>query len=283
MDTVFFIASKLIWALISPDSLIVILGAGAWFALVVGWTKLSRHLLAACALLLISVAAFPVGEWLIYPLENRFPANAALPAQADGIIVLGGSMDPTKSEAWGQSEIGAAAERLTTLMYMAQLYPQAQIVYTGGSGSVTNQQFKEADYARFLFEQLNMGERAILYETESRNTAENASNSKVLVNPSPSQEWILVTSAFHMPRSVGIFCQAQWPVTAYPVDHYSRRGDLLRLNFAFADNLGVLRTAMREWVGLIAYRITGRTDRLLASSDNQCLTESEIDPNSAAN
>ncbi len=275
MDTVFFIASKLVWALLSPDSLIVLLGAGAWFALVFGWVKLSRHLLAACALLLISIAAFPVGEWLIYPLENRFQANAALPAQADGIVVLGGSMDPIKSEAWGQSEIGAAAERLTSLMYMAQLYPRAQIIYSGGSGSVTEQQFKEADYARFLFDQLNLGERAILYESESRNTAENASNSKALLNPTPDQEWILVTSAFHMPRAVGVFCQAQWPVYAYPVDHYSRRGDLLRLNFAFADNLGVLRTAMREWVGLIAYRVTGRTDRLLAGSENQCLIDNE--------
>lgn len=274
MDTVFFIASKLVWALISPDSLIVILGAGAWLALLFGWQRLSRNLLAACTLLLVLIAAFPVGEWLIAPLENRFSANAALPANADGVIVLGGALDPVKSEVWGQPETGSGAERLLTLIYMSQLYPTAQIIYTGGSGSLTEQEYKEADYARFLFEQSGLGNRAILYESESRNTAENAINSKNLVNPQPNQDWILVTSAFHMPRSVGIFCQQDWPVYAYPVDHYSEPGNLLRLNFNFADNIGVLRTAIREWVGLIAYRVTGRTDRLLSGEQNQCINDS---------
>ena len=273
MDNLFFFASKIVWALLSPDSLIVILGFGAWLALIMGWTKLSRRLLSACALLLITIAAFPVGEWLIAPLENRFQANAALPAEADGVIVLGGAMNPTMSDIWGQAQFGEAGERLTTTLYMANLYPTAQIIYTGGSGSVTNQQFKEADYAQFLFEQLQMGERAIIFESESRNTMENAINSKTLVNPSADQEWILVTSAFHMPRSVGIFCAQQWPVYAYPVDHRSRNGNLLRLDFNFANNLNLLRTAVREWVGLIAYRITGRTDRLLAGENNQCLAE----------
>ncbi len=271
MDTVFFIASKVFRVLVSPDSLIVLLGTSAWFAMLFGWQRLSRNLLAACTLLLVTIAAFPVGEWLIAPLENRFPANAALPAQADGIIVLGGAIEPEKSEIWGQTEIGNASERLFSLVYMSELYPEAQVVFTGGNGSLMEQEYKAADYARFLFDQLGLSDRAILYESESRNTVENAINSKTLVNPQPGQNWILVTSAFHMARSIGVFCAADWPVFAYPVDHYSQTGNLLRLNFNFSDNLAVLRRAMREWVGLIAYRVTGRTDRLLAGENNQCL------------
>lgn len=276
MDSIFFIASKVVWAFISPDSLIVILGAGAWFAMVVGWNRLSRRLLSLCALLLIVIASFPVGEWLIAPLENRFQANAALPANADGVIVLSGAIDPVMSELWGQVEFGGGGERLTAFRYLADLYPGAQLVFTGGTGSLTEQEYKAADYARFLYEQLSLGERAILYESESRNTAENAANSKALVNPQPGENWILITSAFHMPRSVAIFCQQDWPVHAYPVDHYSRKGNLLRLNFDFAGNLSKLRTAVREWVGLIAYRVTGRTDRFLAGDQNQCL-ENPVD------
>ncbi len=275
MDTVFFIASKLIWTIISPASLIVILGVGAWLAMVAGWQKLSRRLLSLCALLLVTIASLPLGEWLIAPLENRFQANAALPAEVDGIIVLSGAIDPVKSDLWGQVEFGSAGERLTAFRYLAELYPGAQLVFTGGTGSLTTQEFKAADYARFLFDQLQLGERAIIYESESRNTAENASNSKVLVNPEPGQNWILITSAFHMPRSVGIFCQQQWPVHAYPVDHQSRTGELLRVQFNFAGNLNLLDIAVREWVGLTAYRITGRTDRLLAGDENNCLSDRE--------
>jgi uncharacterized SAM-binding protein YcdF (DUF218 family) len=79
MDTAFFLASKIVWALISPDSLIVILGVSAWIAVLLNWQRVSRALLASCALLLLVIGFFPVGEWLIAPLENRFTSNAALP------------------------------------------------------------------------------------------------------------------------------------------------------------------------------------------------------------
>ncbi len=270
MDTVFFFASKLVWALISPDSLIVILGVGAWVTLRFGWQRLSRQLLSLCGLLLLVIGCLPVGEWLISPLENRFAANVALPAQVEGIIVLGGFLNPGMSSAWNQAELGSAADRLTAFQYLAQLYPDAQLVFSGGSGSITGQEFKEAEAAQYLMEQLGMTSRAIVFESESRNTAENAINSKQLISPIAGANWILVTSAFHMPRAVGVFCSQEWPVHPYPVDHYSFKGDLLRLNFEFAVNLSVLREAMREWVGLVAYRLTGRSAQLLPGDESYC-------------
>lgn len=270
MDTVFFIASKIVWALISPDSLIVILGVSAWVAALLKWQRISRSLLASCALLLLLIGFFPVGEWLIAPLENRFTSNAALPSEVEGIVVLGGAISPRLSNIWQQPELGGGADRLTNFLYLARLYPNAQLVFTGGSGSVTEQEFKEAEMARILFDQLGMAERAIIYESESRNTSENASNSKELVTPSDDEDWLLITSAFHMPRSVGVFCQEGWKVHAYPVDHYSHTGDLARFGLSFGDNLNTLRIATREWIGLLAYRLSGRTDRLLPSETNNC-------------
>ena len=270
MDTFFFIASKIIWAVISPDSLIVLLGLSAWLSLVFGWKALSRRLLACCALLLVFIGFFPSGEWLIAPLENRFITNAALPARVDGIIVLGGAISPRLSDTWQQSELNGGAERLTNFLYLANLYPSAQLVFTGGNGSVNEQEFKEAEIAQILFDQLGLAERAIIYESESRNTYENVINSKALLSPGADENWLLVTSAFHMPRSVGIFCQQQWLVQPYPVDHYSTTDDLLRIEFDFAGNLNTLRIALREWVGLLAYRITGKTDQLLPGHQNYC-------------
>lgn len=271
MENVFFLASKIIWALISPDSLLVILGVSAWISLLFGWQQVSRNLLALLALLLLLIGSVPVGEWLISPLETRFRANSALPATADGIIVLGGAINPQLSDTWGQTELDSAADRLTAFTYLASLYPQAQLIYTGGSASITTQELKEADYVGFLLSQMGLEQAAIIYESASRNTAENASNSKPLVNPQAGENWILVTSAYHMPRAIGVFCEQQWPVHAYPVDHYSQPGNLWRLQFEFSANLSVLRKAMREWAGLVAYRVSGRSDRLLAGDNNQCL------------
>lgn len=270
MDTAFFLASKIIWALISPDSLIVILGVSAWITATLKWQRLSRSLLSSCALLLLLIGFFPVGEWLIAPLENRFTTNAALPSEVDGIIVLGGAILPRLSNIWQQPELNSAAERLNNFLYLARLYPNAQLVFSGGNGIVTEQEFKEAEMAQILFEQLGLAERAIIFESESRNTSENAKNSKALLTPADEENWLLITSAYHMPRSIGVFCQQQWRVQPYPVDHYSQKGNLLRLDFMFSENLSVLRIAIREWAGLLAYRLSGRTDRFLPGKENYC-------------
>jgi len=275
LDGFFFVASKVIWALISPDSLIVLLGLAAWLALMLGWQRVSRWALSLLTLLLLGIGFLPVGEWLIAPLESRFTSNAALPAEADGIIVLGGAISPALSQTWGQVEINASGERLTALLYLAGLYPGAQLVYSGGSGELDQQRYREADYAQFLLAGIGLADRAIVFERDSRNTAENASNSRTLVNPAPDEDWILVTSAYHMPRAVGVFCRQDWPVTPYPVDHKAGTGNLLRVELAFADHLETLRTALHEWVGVLAYRVTGRSSQLLPSDSNYCLTTEE--------
>ncbi len=270
MDSVFFFTSRVIWALISPASLIVILGVSAWIALLLKWQRLSRALLGCCAVLLLIISVLPVGEWLIAPLENSFTTNAALPGEVNGIVVLGGAIPPVMSNIWQQPELGDAADRLTHFLYLARLYPAAQLVFTGGSGSVTEQEFKEAEMARILFDQLDLEDRAIIYESESRNTVENAKHSKLLVTPQNDENWLLVTSAFHMPRSVGVFCREQWIVQPYPVDHHSRKGNLLRVQFTFSENLSILGIAIREWAGLIAYRLSGKTSHFLPGQNNYC-------------
>ncbi len=101
------------------------------------------------------------------------------------------------------------------------------------------------------------------FEDKSRNTWENAIFTRDLVNPKPGDTWLLVTSAWHMPRAMGIFRKAGFKVTAYPVDYltYGNSRDLHPPRLAL-DEMERLENALHEWIGLVAYRLTDKTDAL---------------------
>jgi uncharacterized SAM-binding protein YcdF (DUF218 family) len=259
MDSLFFWISKLVWLVLSPDSLLLILLIVAWVLL---WRKsyrIAARLLGVVVILLVVIALFPVGEWLLYPLEARFPSNPTLPAHVDGIIVLGGSEDPVRSAIWDQTVIGEAAERDLAFLALARRYPEARLVFTGGSGSMARQGYKGADVARRLYEEQGLDLARVTFERESRNTHENATLTKALVRPLPGQTWILITTAWHMPRSYGIFAKAGWPTLPYPVDHWTDPSHLWQVDVDLAGHLRVLTYGVREWIGLTAYFVTGKT------------------------
>jgi len=100
-------------------------------------------------------------------------------------------------------------------------------------------------------------------EGRSRNTQENARFTLEMVKPKAGERWLLVTSALHMPRSVGCFRNVGFEVDAYPVGwRTSGRADLLLLNGRISDGLIHTDAAVREWVGLLVYWLTGRTSEL---------------------
>jgi uncharacterized SAM-binding protein YcdF (DUF218 family) len=266
MDSLFFWLSKTVWALVSPGSLLVISIIVIWLQLKFGAQRQARCLAGLLALVLLLITLFPVGEWLLYPLESRFSNDRPdykLPESIDGIIVLGGSVNPVKSAAWDQVEAGPTAEREFNFLELARRYPQAKLGFTGGSGSLSNQVYKESEWTRKLFAQQGIDLIRITFESDSRNTYENAVFSKKLLAPQPGENWLLITTAWHMPRAIGAFCKAEFPVIAYPVDHWTVRDNLLRLEWDFADNLNELNIAMHEWAGLLMYRLTGKTTHLL--------------------
>ncbi|MBL4820161.1 MAG: YdcF family protein [Gammaproteobacteria bacterium] len=271
MDTLFFWASKLFWMIFTPGSLIMLLVTGAWLSMMAGWQKLSRRLLTSASLLLLLIAFLPLGEWAIAPLERRFNQNPTIASPVDGIVVLGGSVSPGLSAMWDQPQLNGSAERLTSFLDLAIRYPNARLLFSGGSGDLRQQELKEADVADELFYQLGFVNHNIQFEKQSRNTYENGVFSKEMMMPAEGENWLLVTSAFHMPRAMGVFCQQQWPVTAYPVDYRSNRDDLLRFELDVEGSLSLLSTAIHEWLGLLAYRISGKTSNLLPGADNSCM------------
>ena len=216
------------------------------------------------AALVFAVACFsPLGGLLLRPLEDRFPEAAADPPAPTGIIVLGGALDEDLTLARHQPSLTEAAERLTRGVVLSREYPQARLVFTGGSSHLRATGADEARGVRDLWLSLGVPAAQMTFEDKSRNTFENATMTRALVDPKPGETWLLVTSAAHMPRAVGIFRRVDWPVVAYPVD-YRTFGDArdLKPSAGALDNLSKLELAVHEWVGLAAYRLAGKTKEL---------------------
>lgn len=247
-----------------PSNLILILLVLATFLLWSQYFKAGRKLLTFILFFLIIIAMLPIGEWLISPLENQFSIIQNLPNDIDGIIVLSGSEDAKKTSQLNQVQVGDAIERDLAFMQLARHYQDVKLIFSGGTGYLSGQQYKAADVAKRLFKEQGLDVNKIIFERQSRNTYENALYSKQLANPKPGEKWILITTAWHMPRSMGIFCKLNWPMIAYPVDYTTIKNNTVHIEFSLNAHLKVLDTSVKEWIGLITYYVTGKTDKLLS-------------------
>jgi uncharacterized SAM-binding protein YcdF (DUF218 family) len=262
----FFFASKLLQGLTRPgDLLLYLLFAGV----VLSWFLRTRRwgiTLTTVAALGFAITILPaMGAWVSAPLENRFPRPRVFPRKVDGIIVLGGAIEPFTSVARGLPTLNADAERMTEFVRLAKLYPSARLVFSGGSSLVgADMRYTEARAARLFFEQQGLDVRRVTFEAISRNTYENVRNSKALVRPKRGETWLLVQSAVAVPRSVGLFFKAGWPVLPIPVAYKSANDDDIHLS----DDLGMIDRAAHEWVGLVVYRLTGKTNAFFPSPEN---------------
>ena len=261
MNTLFFLLSKLFWLVCSPESLLVILIFSCFFLVFIKAHQKARRLSILLSILLLAITVLPVGDWLLYPLESRFPPAARLSSPIDGIIVLGGSEDIAGSLAWDQVELNQHSERFFVFIKLIKAFPHARHVYSGGTGDPLHQEYKGSEVAKKLLQEQGLDISNILFESESRNTYENAVFTKDLVRPGPDEHWVLVTSASHMPRALGIFRKTGWDVIPYPVNHDTNPESLFRLTWNFSGNLKKLDGAAYEWVGLLAYYLTGKTSQ----------------------
>jgi uncharacterized SAM-binding protein YcdF (DUF218 family) len=250
-----FIIGKMLTMLLLPTALMV---ECAVLGLLLSRWPIGRALLIVAIVAMTTCLLLPINSWAIQPLEDRFPAVTAPPEKVDGIVVLGGAIDDLTSRDRGTPTLTAAANRLTTFVVLAQRYPRAKLVFTGGSGAIEQGVSNEAEYARILLEQLGLPADRVVFEDASRTTWENAVNTYALVKPQPTESWILLTSASHMPRAVGVFRKVGWALLPWPVGYQSR--DHIS---AYAQSLGaklaMLDGATHEWLGLAIYYLQDRT------------------------
>ena len=260
----FFFLSKTVGIILMPTNFLIGIGLVGALLLATRFARRGRKRMIVSVALLAICGFSPLGYWLLYPLETRFPPWDARQGAPDGIIVLGGSIDTDLSATHGGAVVRTTADRIIAAAALAHQYPNARILFTGGSANLISDDAREADYAAALFESLGIARARLMMERRSRNTQENAEFSRAMVAPKSGERWLLVTSAFHMPRSVGLFRKAGFNVEPYPVDwRLGEGGDLL--TFSPMANEGLARTevALHEWLGLVAYRASGKIDELL--------------------
>ncbi len=254
----FYVASKILWIIVQPLSIIALLVLLGIVLAAMRWRRTAVVVHLAVVLILAVLGYTTLGALLIQPLENRFPRPAELPANVSAIVVLGGASVGTVSQARGVAELNMAADRMTEALVLARTYPNASIIFSGGIGSLTDAGETEAETAHRFFLAQGIAPERLLLESEARNTAENASFLKTLL-AEQSGATLLVTSAFHMPRSVGLFRAEGISVIPWPTDYRSTGNEIFRLDPDDAvDNFALATTAIREWIGLVAYAASGR-------------------------
>ncbi|MGN6570998.1 MAG: YdcF family protein [Pseudolabrys sp.] len=261
----FFVLSKTAALLLVPSNLLLLVGLAGLLLLSKGRRRFGRILAGTSLVLFLVIGLLPVGGLLNFVLENRFPVWDASRGPPDGIIVLGGAIDPLTSQVRGQTVLGDAAERITIIAKLARDYPNARIVFTSGDASLLADMPKEADALYPLLDTFGVPRARVALERNSRNTAENAAFTKAMVAPKPGERWLLVTSAQHMPRAIGCFRKIGFPVEAYPVDWHTLPRWRWRsmLTAQFGQSLAATDMAAHEWLGLFVYWLTGRTSEFL--------------------
>ncbi|MDZ7919835.1 YdcF family protein [Rhodoferax sp.] len=224
------------------------------------WPRAGRRAIWAAWALMLLLGWMAPSEWVIRQLEGQY---AEFTPQADlsdyvGVVVLGGATESGRvQQAHAQPLFNGAAERITAPLAMLRHNPQLRVLYTGGEGALRGSGPSEADRARVFYESVGWSSGQVQYESASRNTYENAALSAQLPGVDKRKRWLLVTSAAHMPRSMGTFVKAGWNVTAYPVDfHTSQTSDWL--DFNLASGAVNWEAALHELLGLMAYRLAGR-------------------------
>jgi uncharacterized SAM-binding protein YcdF (DUF218 family) len=257
-----FVITRILRPFLAPANIAVLL-------LLLGVVRLWRShgrrglpLVATVTLALAVAASFPLGDWLIAPLEVRFPVPA-MPSRVDGIILLGGAVEPREVGERVEPAVNGAADRLLTFMVLARHYPDAKLLLVGGEAALLPRGHSEAELTRNLLIAQGFHGQRMLIESRSRNTIENAIFAKVVADPQPNETWLLVTSAVHMPRAVGCFRRAGWAFVPFPTDY--RTGFDNGWTMALVQHLGLFELAVKEWLGLIAYRLLDRTDALFPS------------------
>lgn len=250
----FFVLSKVFWILAQPSHWLGFLVFATAISLLLRWNRAARFCGFAAALLLVLAGLLAVP--LARNLEDRYP-RPAWPAHVDGILVLGSGFDTALFRARGAPATNEGIWRLEAGFAAARRYPGARLVFSGGSGALGGAPFSEAETARMVLAEMGQDPKQLTLEARSRNTYENILFSKEIVKPKPGEVWLLATAAMHMPRAMAISRKLDWPMTPWPSDYLtapSGGGDFL----SFAGNLSYIDYVVHEWIGLLAYKLTGK-------------------------
>ncbi len=255
----FFVVSKIAGWIATPLNALILLQA---VGVVLLWSRrrrLGAWLCSLAALLVLAVAFTPLADLALHPLEHRYARPVKFSEGVQGIILLGSAQEAEMTEAYGTAHMGGDGQTMTAFASLARRYPHAKRVFSGGSGRLFPGKTTESSVVRLFFEEQGLDPASLVLEDRSRTTFENAVLARAMVRPKTDETWVLVTAAFHMPRSMAVFQKAGWSVIPYPVAYRT----LPEVSWASVDSpleqFEKLGLAAHEWIGLAAYRVTGRS------------------------
>nr|WP_246638762.1 YdcF family protein [Rhizobium binae] len=255
--------SKLVWIFCQPLSLAFLLVLFALIAGLLRWRGLSILGAGVSALILFVTLYTTAGNLLMQGLEQRFAKPAADPENLQCMIVLGGAFENEVNTARHGIEFNGGADRFVEALRLAQKFPGSRILVSGGDGSISGIYEGDAAASERFFPLFGISRERLIEETQSRTTFENAVNTREFLASQGLSHCLLITSGFHMPRSVGIFRKLSIDIVPWPTDY--RTDGQVRPGLDFTQpnlNAQNMATAIREWYGLVGYYLAGRTSEL---------------------
>jgi uncharacterized SAM-binding protein YcdF (DUF218 family) len=257
-----FFVGKLVWAVLQPGNLLMLCLLAGGFLLLAFRGRRGKVLVGLSALGFVLLAVLPIGPAMLLALEERFPRPATLPDKMYGIVVLGGAVDPAISRSYAETAFNGSVARVRSGIALARRHPEAKLALVGGEGGFFPVGFAESRATLGFVVDEGIAPARVVIEEKSRSTHENAVYAKEIVRPGPDEKWVLVTSAYHMPRAVAAFRAVGWAVIPYAVDYKIDPETGLRPNFSLLDGLSTATLAGKEWAGLLGYRLMGWTREL---------------------
>lgn len=248
-----FVLSKLLSAITQP-----LFWLGVWWFLALVMLPRFRRFATSMlwgGMLVLGLLGFSaVPDALLRSLEDHYKVPTLTQSNPyAGMIVLGGAMgSPGIFKAHGQVPLGDAAERMTLPIGLMRKFPNFELIFSGGEGRLMPTGTTEAEIAKVFYEEQGLDMKRVTLESKARNTRENARQVAALLGERCKQPWLLITSAWHMPRSMAEFEAIGCNVTAYPVDF--RTGEETSwTEYSMVGSLMAWKTALHEYLGMFVY------------------------------
>ena len=258
-----FYLSKILWLIVNPFNIFIFITLFTIFLYFINFRRLSLIIYLINFIFIALISFLPIGSYLTYIIEKEFHTNTKFPDQVDGILILGGATNPLLFKEFDQISLNGSAERLVESVMIIRKFEKAKVIFSGGSGIVNRSDLGHSQVAKLFYKKMGVDNNKIFFEDKSRNTHENIIYSKKIAKPKKNENWLLITSAFHMKRALLIAEKNNWKFIPYAVDFKNIKEFKLTPNLNLLSNLNSFQSGLHEWLGLVSYYLMGRTEKFL--------------------
>ena len=258
-----FYLSKILWLIVNPFNIFIFITLFTMFLYFINFRRLSLIIYLINSIFIALISFLPIGSYLTYIIEKEFHTNTKFPDQVDGILILGGATNPLLFKEFDQISLNGSAERLVESVMIIRKFEKAKVIFSGGSGIVNRSDLGHSQVAKLFYKKMGVDINKIFFEDKSRNTHENIIYSKKIAKPKKNENWLLITSAFHMKRALLIAEKNNWKFIPYAVDFKNIKEFKLTPNLNLLSNLNSFQSGLHEWLGLVSYYLMGRTEKFL--------------------